>query len=80
MTGNKYQANSYMGPGHYGHQANIRQEKRQGYDQQDIAQELCNAMLQQTHQDKQNNDKVIFLNSPKFGNNVPFFGTKLTIT
>lgn len=62
MTANKYQGNSYMNQAtSYGHQNNIRQEKRQIYDQQDLAQELCNVMLQQTHQqqqEKQNNEKV----------------------
>jgi hypothetical protein len=56
----KYQTN-YMNQSIYGHQSSVRQEKRQGYEHQELAQELCAAMLQQNQnqqQDKQTNDKV----------------------
>lgn len=47
----KYQAASYMNQSsNYSHQSNIRQDKRQGYDQQELAQELYAAMLQQSQQ------------------------------
>lgn len=44
-------------------QINVRQDKRQGYEQQhELAQELCAVMLQQSQgqqqQDKQNPEKV----------------------
>lgn len=61
MSTTKYQTGTYINQGTmYGHQNNIRQDKRQTYDQQDLAQELCAAMLQQTQQqtEKQNNEKV----------------------
>lgn len=62
----KYQAGNYINQGNvYVHQANIRQEKRQVFDQQELAQELCAAMLQQQQQqqqaqqhEKHNNEKV----------------------
>lgn len=60
----KYQTN-YMNQAIYGHQNNVRQEKRQGYEHQELAQELCAAMLQQNQnqqQEKQNNDKVSLTN------------------
>lgn len=61
----KYQTGTYINQGTmYGQQSNIRQDKRQTYDQQDLAQELCAAMLQQTQQqqsEKQNNEKVCYI-------------------
>lgn len=57
----KYQGGNYMNQSQlYGHQSNARQEKRQMYDQQELAQELAAAMLQQSQlQEKhQNNEKV----------------------
>lgn len=73
LNTSKYQAGTYMNQNTvYSHQTNIRQDKRQGYDQQELAQELYAAMLQQSqqtitsqqHQNKhqqQNNEKVMFL-------------------
>lgn len=65
----KYQSGNYMNQNPiYTNQANVRQDKRQGYDQQELAQELYVAMLQQSqhnvlnqhNQNKQhNNEKVI---------------------
>ncbi|KAF5302080.1 hypothetical protein FQR65_LT08630 [Abscondita terminalis] len=69
INSSKYQSGSYIHQNTgYGHQVNIRQDKRQGYDQQELAQELYAAMLQQSqqtitnqHQNKQhqqNNEKT----------------------
>lgn len=62
LNNSKYQGN-YMNQGVYTHQNNIRQDKRQGYEQQhELAQELCAVMLQHTQSqqlpEKQNADKV----------------------
>lgn len=73
MPPSKYQsAAGYVNQGStYPHQANVpRLDKRQGYDQQqELAQEICAAMLhsgqeqknQQQQQQQQNNDKVRIL-------------------
>ncbi|KAF2887389.1 hypothetical protein ILUMI_18784 [Ignelater luminosus] len=70
LNTSKYQGGTYMNQNTvYSHQTNVRQDKRQGYDQQELAQELYAAMLQQSqqtitsqqHQNKhqqQNNEKV----------------------
>lgn len=49
-SGAKFQ-NSYINQSLYGQQITLRQEKRQTYEPQEVAQELCAAVLQQ--QEKQ---------------------------
>ncbi|EFA05315.1 zinc finger protein SNAI1 [Tribolium castaneum] len=51
----KYQPN-YMNQTIY-HQNNVRQEKRQGYEHQELAQELCAAMLNNPQADKPDKNK-----------------------
>lgn len=54
LNNSKYQSN-YIGQALYGQQTNVRQEKRHTYEAQELAQELCAAMIQQTQQQ----DKII---------------------
>ncbi|CAH0564407.1 unnamed protein product [Brassicogethes aeneus] len=52
LTSGKYQGN-YMNQSLYGHQSNVRQEKRTSYEHQDLAQELCAVMLHQNQQQQE---------------------------
>lgn len=60
----KYQG-SYSNQTVYSQQGNVRQEKRQSYEPQELAQELCAVMLQQSQQQQQQekpvSDKVIII-------------------
>ncbi|KAB0793729.1 hypothetical protein PPYR_13349 [Photinus pyralis] len=66
INSTKYQGGGYLHQNSgYGHQVNVRQDKRQGYDQQELAQELYAVMLQQSqqtitnqHQNKQSSEKI----------------------
>lgn len=62
LAGGKFQNTAYINQALYGQQITLRQEKRQSYEPQEIAQEICAAAIQQQEKIL---EKVILLNNRK---------------